>query len=107
MFLRAVSASMEYGLGADESLSAAVVRAVSGLEGREPLDLPPLVNLLDPDALDMLFATDGTGEPKSGGRISFIYSESCITIENGEYFTIQPVYTSRAGARCHGGPSQA
>ena len=80
---------MEYEIGAGELLSTAVVRSVSAMEGREPLDLPPLANVLDPDALDVLFATNGIGEPKSGGRLSFVYSESYVTIENGEYLSIQ------------------
>ena len=95
MFLPAVSVSMEYELGADELLSTAVVRAVSAVEGRKPLDLPPLAGVLDTDALDVLFAADGTGEPKSGGRLSFVYSESRVTIENGEYLSIEPMSVSR------------
>ena len=82
---------MEYELDAEELLSTAVVRAVSAVEGREVLDLPPLATVIDPDALDMLFATNGTGEPKSGGHLSLIYSQSRVTIENGEYLTIQPI----------------
>ena len=95
MFLRTLSASMEYELGADALLSTAVVRAVSAVEGREPLDLPPLAAVLDTEALDVLFAPDGSGEPKSGGRLSFVYSESRVTIENGEYLSIEPMSVSR------------
>lgn len=83
---------MEYELDADERLSTAVVRAVSAVEDRKPLDLPPLAGVLDPDALDMLFGINGIGKPKSGGRISFIYSQTRVTIENGEYLSIQPIY---------------
>ena len=82
---------MDYEVARDELLSTAVVRSVSAVEGREPLDLPPLATVLDTDALDVLFATDGTGEPRSGGRLSFIYSESHVIIENGEYLSIQPL----------------
>lgn len=86
---------MEYEVDPEELLSTAVIRSVSAVEGREPLDLPPLTNVIDADALDVLFATDATGKPKSGGRLSFIYSESRVTIDNGEYLSIQPLRDSR------------
>lgn len=98
---QSLSPNMEYELDGDELLSTAVVRAVSAVEGREPLNLPPLVHVLDTDALDVLFASDGRGKPKTGGRLSFVYSESHVTIENGEYLTIQPVRNSRKSSNGH------
>ena len=86
---------MDYELAPDELLSIAVVKAISTVENCDPLDLPPLADVVDTDALDMLFGTDGTGEPKAGGRLSFVYSESRVTIENGEYLTIEPMSVSR------------
>lgn len=85
---------MEYEIGTDEYVSTAVVKAVSALEGRAPLDLPPLANVIDPDALDVLFAADGCDDPKSGGRLTFIFSGSRVTIDNGEYLTIEPIPTA-------------
>ena len=90
---------MEYEVGPDEFLSTAVVRSVSAVEGREPLELPPLATVFDTAALDVLFATDGTGEPKSGGRLSFIFSESYVTIENGEYLLIRPLRDAQSRRR--------
>lgn len=94
---------MEHEIGPDELLSSAVVRAVSAAEDREPLALPPLAGVLDPDALDVIFAADGCGEPKTGGRLSFVYSDSRVTIENGEYLSIQPLLKSRRSPRRHMG----
>lgn len=88
--------SMEYELDGDEWPSTAVVRAVSAVEGQDPLNLPPLAHVLDPDALDVLFAANGRCGPKTGGRLSFIYSKSRVTIDNGEYLTIQPLDDTRA-----------
>jgi len=82
---------MEYEVGSDESVSTAVVRAVSAVDGRKPSSLPPLTRVLDPDALDALFDSHATGEPRTGGRLSFIYSRCRITLDNGEFLTIQPL----------------
>lgn len=82
---------MEYEIGRNESVSTAVVRAVSAVDGREPRFLPPLTDVLDPDALDRFFGPQSDGEPRSGDRVSFIYDHCSITIYNGEYLTIQPL----------------
>jgi len=39
--------------------SARVIRCVSVVTGRDPLDLPPLYDVVDPDALDTLVSRDG------------------------------------------------
>jgi len=76
-----------------ESVSMAVVRAVSAVEGREPTSLPPLANVLDTDALDALFNARCDGTPRTGGQLSFVYSNCRLTIDNGEYLTLQPLET--------------
>ncbi|MCU4718098.1 HalOD1 output domain-containing protein [Halapricum hydrolyticum] len=80
---------MEYEIGPEESVSTAVVRAVSAVEGREPCFLRPLADVVDPTALDSLFDPRYGGTPRTGGRLSFIYNNCCITIDNGEYLTLQ------------------
>lgn len=84
---------MEYEIGSVESVSTAVIRAVSAVDGRKPSSLPPLTHVLDPDALDALFDTQPDGEPRIGGQLSFIYSCCRVTIDNNEYITIQPLKT--------------
>ncbi len=78
---------MEYDIDQDEPVSMAVVRAVSAVEGREPESLPPLENVVDTDALDALFDPRPDGKARSGGKLSFVYSESHLTVDNGEYLT--------------------
>lgn len=41
----------------DARVSETVVRAVAAVSGRSPLDLPPLQEFVDVDALDRLFAS--------------------------------------------------
>lgn len=82
---------MEYDIGAGESVSRAVVRAVSAVKGCEPSELGPLSHSVEPDALDELFTAREDGTPRTGGRISFIYSDCRISVDNGEYLTIEPL----------------
>lgn len=49
--------------------TANVVRAVAEAEGRDPTDLPPLGEAIDPDALETLLA-----ESSGTVRISFEYA---------------------------------
>ena len=80
---------MECEIGPDESVSTAVVRAVSAVEGREPCSLRALADVVDPAALDALFGPQHDGTPRAGGRLSFVFNECHVTIENGEYLTLQ------------------
>jgi hypothetical protein len=82
---------MEYEMGPDEATSTAVVRAVSAVEGRQPRSLRPLAEVLDPAALDSLFGSRADGTPRPGGRLTFVYSECRVTVENGEYLTLYPI----------------
>lgn len=80
---------MEYDVEADEPVSAAVVRAVSAVEGRRPRSLRPLVDVLDPAALNALFEPRHDGTPRTGGRLSFVYGGCRVTVDNGEYLTVR------------------
>ena len=80
---------MEYDIETDEPVSMAVIQAVSTAAGREPQSLPPLANVLDTDALNALFGPRGDGTARTGGQLSFVYSNCRLTIYNGEYLTVQ------------------
>lgn len=85
---------METDIGATESVSSAVIRAVSAVTGRKPDSLPQLNDVVDPGALDALFAPRFNDVPRPGGRVSFIYSGCRITVDNGEFLTIDPLETT-------------
>jgi hypothetical protein len=85
---------METEIGRDEAVSTAVIRAVSAVNGREPDALQPLTAIIDPEALDALFAPRPNGTVRGGGRLSFSYDRCRITIDNGEYLTIEPFETT-------------
>ena len=90
---------MEYEIGPGESVSTAVVRAVSAVEGREPRSLRPLSDVLNPDALDVLFESRRDGRARVGGQLSFIYSNCIVTIDNGEYLTLDHIELARFAQR--------
>lgn len=81
---------MESEIGDHESVSSAVLRAVSAVDGRKPGSLQPLNDVVDPHALDALFEPRSNDAPRTGGRLSFSYSSCRITIDNGEFLTIEP-----------------
>lgn len=82
---------MEYDIGPGESVTSAVTRAVSAVEDREPCSLRPLTDVLNPDVLDELFASRPDSRSRIEGRISFIYSNCRVSIDNGEYLILQPL----------------
>ena len=82
---------MEYEIGPGESVSTAVVRAVSAVEGVDRRSLRPLAEVIDPTALNDIFDSRGDGTARSGGRVTFVYSKCRVTVDNGEYLTLQPV----------------
>jgi hypothetical protein len=89
---------MEYEIGPDESVRAAVVRGVSAVEGREPAALGSLEAVLDPGALEGLFTPRADGTARTGGRVSFVYSTCRVTVDNGEYLTVNRLATHSYGA---------
>lgn len=82
---------------ADESVGAAVVRAVCAVEDRHFRSLRPLIEVVDPDALDALFGSRPDGEARIGGRLSFVLGRCRVTVDNGEFLTIEPLDTHPVG----------
>jgi len=82
---------VEYDIGPGEPVSTAVVRAVSTIRDCEPSELGDLSRCVDPNALDSLFGTLDDGTPRTGGTVSFVYSDCRIRIDNDEYLTVEPL----------------
>lgn len=72
-----------------DSVAESVVTAVSALTGTDPMELEPLYDVVDVDALDDLFAPKANGSPRSGGTISFTYCGCRVTVENSEQVTVE------------------
>lgn len=82
---------MEHEIAQDESTSQAVMRAVGVLRDRAPEQLQPIGDVLDPDALNSLFRSPD-GCSRIGGHISFVYSSCRVTVDHGEYLTVERIW---------------
>lgn len=60
------------------SVSGDIVRAVAEQAGEDPVELPPLYNYIDPDALESLF----TGQ--QSGQIEFMYIGYRVSVSFGD-----------------------
>lgn len=66
---------------ADEPVSRTIVAAVAAHTGTDPLELEPLYDTVDPDALDSLF---GTGEDQSSTRVAFTYCGCDVVVSTDD-----------------------
>jgi|AntRauMinimDraft_4_1070384.scaffolds.fasta_scaffold00083_28 hypothetical protein len=68
---------------AGDSPSESVIRAVSEATGTDPLQMPRLGNVIDPDALDALFFADSAwaeSDGDDGGTVSFRFGGCDVTV---------------------------
>ncbi|WP_049926454.1 HalOD1 output domain-containing protein [Halopiger goleimassiliensis] len=62
-----------------DGISMAVVDAVAARRSVDPVELPPLYEWIDPEAIDALFGSSTTEE---GRRLEFVYDGHGITIDD-------------------------
>lgn len=84
---------METEVGADESVTTAVRRAVSAVVGREPGSLEPLTDVVDPAALDAVGHSSSSGTPRPGSRFTLEYHGLSVTVHDGKRITLEAVVT--------------
>ena len=60
-----------------------IVTGVAALEGADPMELPPLFDAVDPDALAAIFATTESGERRSG-YVGFTYADHQVEVSFDE-----------------------
>lgn len=70
-----VESSTKSEITAGTTTSTAVLEAVSSASDTPAVDLPPLYDAVDPDALNSLFSAPGTS-----GEISFRYAGYTVTV---------------------------
>lgn len=76
------------------SLSFAIIAAVAEREGVDPTDIEPpeyeaLYEVLDPEALDALFAPRQNGAERASGRVEFRYCGYDVTVTDGGEVSIE------------------
>lgn len=87
---------MEYEIGSNEEVTEAVVLAVSAIRGLDPLALPALDEVVDPESLDSLFDSRSDGAPRKGGRVAFTYADCFVRMDNAEFIEIEPIGPDRS-----------
>lgn len=71
------------------SITERVVDAVAAAEDRDPIELPPLQDVIETDALDALFDTD-RGAETAPIELCFCYSESIVTVHGDGAIDVTP-----------------
>jgi hypothetical protein len=64
----------------NQSLATAIVHHIATKHDAEPSTLDPLYEVVDPDALEALFAARNDGSPRSTGQVVFDYSGYEVTV---------------------------
>jgi len=74
---------MERDIEGEDRISLYIVNCVAEKEHTDPLELPPLYDAVDPDALDDLFASGRQNGTAQSGRIEFQYNGYTVIVEFG------------------------
>jgi hypothetical protein len=83
-----------------ESLTAEVLAAVAEREGVEPIDLePPLHDVVDPDALEALFADAIDGTAREDVSVEFTYRGHRVLVDGGTVHVLEADAQRDAPAR--------
>lgn len=64
----------------DIHASEAIVLELAETLNVDPLDISPLANTIDPDAIDRLFGSTGNGTPRRGGRVEFVHDGCTVVV---------------------------
>lgn len=62
--------------------SVAVVKLLAQVKDIEPVELAPLYDVIDPEALDRLQSTAVTGNDSGGCRVKFKYHDCTVTVKS-------------------------
>ena len=70
------------------NISHLIVEAVAEAEGVSPIELtPPLYDVIDPEALDQIFAVTPT-QARMAGQVTFSYTGYEVTVSGDGYISI-------------------
>ncbi|WP_266076873.1 HalOD1 output domain-containing protein [Haladaptatus caseinilyticus] len=73
--------SAEHESSIDDRPSIRVINAIAEHEGTTPTEIRPvLYDIIEPDALDSLFAETQHGESRADGHVTFQYGSSEVTV---------------------------
>jgi hypothetical protein len=73
-----------------QTASEALLASVANVTGRDLLELPPLYDVVDPEALDTLFSRPRDGEARTDRRLDIEYAECLITVRSRGVVLVTP-----------------
>ncbi|QLK27871.2 hypothetical protein HYG81_13425 [Natrinema zhouii] len=80
--------STQYDVTETRQVTTQIVEAVAARKGVDPLNVrPPLYDVVNPEALEALFAPTAAGAERAG-RIEFTYADCRITVVAAETVSI-------------------
>lgn len=73
-------------------VSERVIAAVAAATDTDPLELEPLFDSVDPDALDALFANEGGTTARTEGQLTFPTNGCRVTVDADGTVAAEPLY---------------
>lgn len=70
-------------LSTTANVSTTVVLAVAATTNTPADELPPLYDVIDPDALNAIFQSHGDGRPRTGIHVTFTMAGCTVSIRDG------------------------
>jgi len=80
----------------DQLVSIQIVEAVAETAGVDPLELPPLYETIDPEAIDALIADLEAGQSTSADIIKFAYADHMVTVHSDQTVEVTDTVTRNA-----------
>ena len=74
---------------ASEGIATSIVTAVADITGRDPTTIDPLSTVVDPDALDTLFASTLEGSRRTDGQVTFRWEGCTVTVYADDRFEVR------------------
>ena len=78
-----------YRIRDDESITLGLVSAVASAVECDPMEVDPLFETVDPDALESLFAPRRSGGERVG-TLTFPFNDCIVTLVDGERVLVEP-----------------
>lgn len=83
---------VKFSYGSDPP-SLVLCEAIASITDEDPLELEPLFDVIDPDALDSLFVPTTSGESRGDGSVSFTFHGFDVEVKSYGLIEIEPAET--------------
>lgn len=75
-----------------EPVAATVIEAVASATNTPVIELDPLYNVINPDALNLLYTpTNGGNQRQTSGKITFPYNDCQVTVHADGEVAVTPI----------------